>query len=777
MLATDAYYLLSPLNLLLCLFPNNYLPAITLIIICIKFGLSGLSAFFVWQKKFQINNNYILATSVAYSLSGYMIANYFNLMWLDTIILLPLLVQAIDHTIAKQKDHLILITFLCWITNFYTGYMALFFGLIYYISQLAQTSRKINFKKNILSYLSKSILGSLAAGFILIPVFFELIKNPAISSANWSLDFQYNPSLIIDKLISGSYNFHEMQEGMPNIYTTSMVLFTAFSYFISKKITWRDKIINGIVLSFLTLSLSFTPFVLLWHLFKFPIWYPGRFSFVIIFFICNLALQWLKVKESLDFKLRITLFSLAIFISTFWTITEKQVTFINNTNLIISILLVALAIIFYFFIWQKTRWTSFIFFIVVTFELIINLVLSLNNISFQKNTNFINFQSNVQQVTNYLSKNDPGLYRTEKTFSRSDNDPFTGKYNGVSNFNSVTNNAVIEFLNKIGYQTNSNSYTNNGGTIITDSLLGIKYYIQPNFDANMQHISDKMVFNNQIARSDIDYYFLKKKFKQLSLFENYSALPLIFVTNTNTSPKLDDNPLQNQLNLLNSIVDKHSEISELVYLPNEKLNNAKKSRFNNFLIKQNNQSASAEYTINTNPRNTYYLYLPKYLTNNDIGLFVNNQEYDLSTRDEQNRLINLRMDNDKLNISIDLKQSNINLDEIKLYAINVKKFTKLIQQFKKSQPHMTQKSNFVIYINKFKTNSSSILRSSIPYSSNWFIFDNGKQLKRSKFAGAFLQAPLSKGIHQIKLIYIPLALIVGTIISIISLILIKIFYL
>ena len=44
------------------------------------------------------------------------------------------------------------------------------------------------------------------------------------------------------------------------------------------------------------------------------------------------------------------------------------------------------------------------------------------------------FEANVNQATSYLAKTDSSLYRTEKSFSRSDDDPFTGNYYGITTF-------------------------------------------------------------------------------------------------------------------------------------------------------------------------------------------------------------------------------------------------------------------------------------------------------------------------------------------------------
>ncbi len=51
MLATDAYYLFSPFNLLLFLFPQKFVPQAILIIIALKIAMAGLTSYYYWHQK------------------------------------------------------------------------------------------------------------------------------------------------------------------------------------------------------------------------------------------------------------------------------------------------------------------------------------------------------------------------------------------------------------------------------------------------------------------------------------------------------------------------------------------------------------------------------------------------------------------------------------------------------------------------------------------------------------------------------------------------------
>ncbi len=180
------------------------------------------------------NHFYALAASSAYALSGYVIGNHYNLMWLDSVILLPLLINAIDRLLAHQKNKLILITFLLWFTNFYTGFMALAFGLLYLLSKIFFINKQERLHLNWI-YLRKSIAGSFLDAFMLFPVLVEMLQGKASSTASWNLGWQFSPVEQLTKLAEGAYNFHEMQEGMPNIYLTMPFLLLTILYFFKQK--------------------------------------------------------------------------------------------------------------------------------------------------------------------------------------------------------------------------------------------------------------------------------------------------------------------------------------------------------------------------------------------------------------------------------------------------------------------------------------------------------------------------------------------------------------
>lgn len=777
MIASNAYYLLSPFNLLLFLFSPSNIPFAILTIISLKIGTCGLTSFYYWKKQ-TINKFYALAASIAYALSGYVVANHFNLMWLDSIILLPLLINTIDQTLNTEKSHLILVTFGLWVTNFYTGIMTLFFGFLYFLSKLFFLEKDIRWNVT-KTYLGKSILASFLSAFVLLPSFFELISGKASGNANWSLSWQFNAPEQLSKLIDGAYNFHEMEAGLPNIFMTTPFLLLLFAYFLSKKISWQHKLANGILLLFLLLSLIFTPFVLLWHLGQFPIWYPARFSFVLIFFCLNLGIIFLKNKQTLTWPSKIILAILSLALVCYWTFFQNDFAFITDTNLIISSAFIIISLLFIFFIYAHHAFSGAFLYSVVAIEAIISMVLSLNNLSYQENRDFKNYLENTSALTQSLTKKDHSLFRSEKNFYRSDDDPFTSNYNGITNFNSITNAKVLNLLTNLGYLHNSNSVTNNGGTPLTDSLLGIKYYIEPNYDREEAPKSKRLVFNNNIHRLDLDNYPIVSDYSQLSLLKNKAALPLAFLT-ANAPGKIkfvQDNPVHNQELLFQKITGSSQKLFKNIDWPDPQTVgvNAWPGGWMQYDRKKNAKQSTITFNLKIDNDGSYYLELPNGVDENQIDLFINNEQIDLVTRDGQSHLINIAnySKGRKVKISFTLKENGLNLNAANIWCLNINKMNQILTQFNHNQPQIYKRNPLVLQTSAFKTKKASLLATTIPYSSNWFVFDRSKLINKKIFANTFLGSQLDKGKHCLTFVYIPVAFLIGILISLISLVYLK----
>ncbi len=768
MLGTSAYYLLSPFNLLLLLFPTSQLPAAIFWLIASKVGAIGLSSYWYWQHKTSMP--IALAASSAFALSGFVVANHFNLMWLDSVILLPCLIASLDQVLTDQPQHLVLITFLLWVTNFYTGYMVLVFGLCYLLSQnLLHGWRNANCWR----YLKLSLIGSALASFILFPTLIELLQGKAAGSTHWQLSWQFPLAHLLGKLTIGSYSFHEMAAGLPNIFITSALLVAATAYFFNAQITKRTRLINGLLLAFLICSLSFTPLVLGWQMGQFPVWYPGRFSFIVSFWLLELAVSQLGQLPQFSWRQLSGLLILAAGLISYWLIKRSQWPYLDQHELIITISFVVIGIIFISFLPLSPQLFQVLILLTVLLEAGTNLYFSLDHLSYQRDADYRNYTLNVKAASDYLKHHDASLYRIDKTFFRSDNDSFSGNFNSLANFNSITNQTSLKFMTALGYLHNSNSYTNHGGTALTDALLGVKYYLQPNFTDEHLKQQDRMTYNNRNNRIDVNQQKLIHTQTQLLLYRA-SALPLVFLSQPRRSPHFEsDQPIMNQQRFYQTIFGKQTSLVHRSRWPHAVLKHAKRvaNQPQHYQRQASHRFASVSLAYQVRTSDTYYLELPRQLNSTNLTLTVNGVKLTDEVRDEQTQLINIcqQAKGQTLAIKLTFSSPSLNLTTIKLWRLKQRALHQRLKHYRLAQPTTYEVNPLQLSVTPFMLKRTEIVNSTIPWSANWLVFDHGHLLKTQRFLHTFVAAKLAPGKHHLTYCYLPRELLVGLLISLLTL--------
>ena len=298
--ALYAYYLASPFNWLLILCPKAYIIEFMSYMIILKIGLSGLS--FAWYLKRRCRSNSVGVGffGIFYALSGYMAAYSWNIMWLDCIILFPLIVMGLERLVKKERGFLYCITLgLSILSNYYISIMTCIFMILYF-GALLILEKPGPVKKYVMACVRfgiYSLLSGALAAFVLLPEVYVL-KTTASGDINFPKTLSSYFS-IFDMLARHIGNV-ETEIGLdhwPNIYCGVAVLMLFLLYLACKKISLREKAVYcGMLLIFFA-SFSVNALNFMWHGFHYPNSLPCRQSFIYIFlmlFMCFRAFMYLK---------------------------------------------------------------------------------------------------------------------------------------------------------------------------------------------------------------------------------------------------------------------------------------------------------------------------------------------------------------------------------------------------------------------------------------------------------------------------------------------------
>ena len=774
MIGTDVYYLFSPFNIILFLFPQNWLPIAIMIEISLKVGTIGLAGYTYWRCFFdQKHQAFALSAAIAYALSGYVIAYNLNLMWLDSLICLPFWCASLDRMmLGERQTHLLFWTVMLWLTNFYTGYMALLYGSGVFIIKLSHKSKKL-WRAFLKRYLKTMLTALFICAFALLPTILELTQGKTASTSLWNnlnLNWQYPLDELLGKLISGSYSFHEMQAGSANLFLTTPLLLSGFLFWFQPQIPRREKIGHAILVVFLILSTSFNPFVLLWHMGQYPIWYPARFSYVLIFEWLTLAIRGLACMTipSLLQKEIIALFGLILITYASWN--PRQIAYLTDSKRLTTAAFICLTILFLWrYVPTKTIFSGF-FLLIVFLSATINLSSSLNAITYQKNKDYTNFAQNVKQTTSYLQKRQKSLHRTETDFRRSDNDPMTGNYYGLSHFNSLTEAKVIQLMDRLGYVNNTNSFENQFPTLLSDSLLGVSDMLIARTQGRVS-TNQKLTFNSIFFRSDLATYPTSKQFKQLAIEKNPTALPLVFISPTQQASVSwhYSAPAQNQEAMLNNILGKKLKLFHNVVWPDAHLQNTTgwPGSWLQYNRKKMTKPSKVSFDFVPSTNDAYYLDLPGNIEQKQASLSVNNALIDTSNLSGDDKLINLanHQKGQTIKITFVIYEKSLNLNAASIVRLNTTALTKQLKRLKQHQPITRQVTPLKLMTSDFNLTHDQSIKTTIPYDPNWLIFDKGHLVSTQQWGNVFLMAKLPAGKHRLTMIYVPWSFLLGCLIS------------
>lgn len=288
-LAQSAYYTMSPLWWIVYLFPRSAMYAVLHLVIALKFALAGLFCYLFLAKRYR-PSLYAIPFSLAYAFSAYTIAFLNQFMWMDAVVLLPLVALGLERLVAERRPLLYLLSLaLTLYSCFYIGYMVCLFSVLYFFLVFFRERRTLGCRGAALAYFTVSSLlaGGLAA-FVLIPTFLCLQGTIASTLGFDGVLKTYHGFLDILKQFL-PFGKISLEFQAPNLYcgTLSLLLFLA-SVFLPKK-PFRERVLLALLAVFMYFSCTLNLLDFVWHGMHYPNQLPGRQSFIFIFFIVSEA--------------------------------------------------------------------------------------------------------------------------------------------------------------------------------------------------------------------------------------------------------------------------------------------------------------------------------------------------------------------------------------------------------------------------------------------------------------------------------------------------------
>ncbi|MFA6829226.1 MAG: YfhO family protein, partial [Bacilli bacterium] len=292
-LSIFSYYLSSPFNLLLVFFPSTEIPAFILYSSIAKICLSSLNMYLLFRftNKHQADIGQ-LAFAVSYGLISYSFVYMSNFMWLDGVMILPLVILGLEKAFEKKAYWIYpLALAYALITSWYIGAMICIFVTLFTLTNIF-LSKELT-KKWYLTlgkFALLSLVGGLIAGAIWVPAFTHF-SGTKVTSAFSKLEW-FSPAYFFSGLMENSYTTHSLicqNEGYYTMFTSTPALVFFIASFFNSNLKKRERIayLLLILVYFIGTISTITNDIL--HFGRAPAWFPGRYTFIIGFLVCFLA--------------------------------------------------------------------------------------------------------------------------------------------------------------------------------------------------------------------------------------------------------------------------------------------------------------------------------------------------------------------------------------------------------------------------------------------------------------------------------------------------------
>ncbi|HPU17426.1 MAG TPA: YfhO family protein, partial [Bacillota bacterium] len=495
-----AYYLASPFSFLVCLFPKQMITEALLLMFLLKTGCSGLTFGIYLHNKTEkkaFNRTAIVMFSTLYALTAYAVVQQHNTMWIDNLIMLPLIILGMERLIKRGRFKLFIIT-LTWavMSNFYIGYMMCIFVFVYFFVcyfSMKPEERNPNFEsahfvKTLLRIGGCAVLVLGMSTVILWSAYYSLtFGKTTFSNPNYSFNSKFDLLDLVTKLFIGSYDTVR-PEGLPFVYCGTITLLLLPLFFMIKKIPIREKIAGGFMTVFFVFCFEGSTIDIAWHGFQRPNWLNYRYSFMLCFFMVLMAYRaFIYIREVQVPVIIADCFFWVFVLVILQKYDYKNVTDYGTVWLSIAFFAIYLILLRFHVRSSYISGMSVAIAAIIVLEMftagLLNLVALDDDVVYSKRTSYRNFIDRLQPVVDMVKENDNSFYRMEKTVHRKTNDPLALGFRGLSNSTSTLNSSTIKFLNRLGLSSKSHWSKYLGGTPVLDTLLGLKYIIAEEDDS------------------------------------------------------------------------------------------------------------------------------------------------------------------------------------------------------------------------------------------------------------------------------------------------------
>lgn len=449
-----SYYLASPFNLIILLFDEAHLTLAIYVIVALKLACMNTAMAWYLRRRFTLQRTWALALALCYTWSTWTTTNLRNPLWLDALILLPLMAWSCRQLLRTGRFiGLSLLVAADVITCWYMAYITLLFCCLFVLFELAVmiyddevrparswiAGRAVRFTVAIL-------LGLGLSAWTFVPTVLAMMGGGAKTAVGM---FQTYPTALIRGFLPFAWNI----DHAPQFYTGLIPLVLAISMLFEKRIDKRLRALTLVFAGFHVVSSVLGPLMYVWCGFRQPNGFYCRIAFLLSF--------------------------LEIWAAAFLLMRRAACRAEGSNTRTVS--------------WTEAGGRSacaapiarklapFGTLVLVLADLGFNAHVCWNQlyINYPQDTHDTYVNDADTQVRELKQLDADAFYRVDKTYNRAGaafNEGISHGFNQLSTYSSANNPQAVAFLNSLGYSSEGEfSSVYAAPNLVMDSLLGVRY--------------------------------------------------------------------------------------------------------------------------------------------------------------------------------------------------------------------------------------------------------------------------------------------------------------
>ena len=543
---------------------------------------------------------------------------------------------------------------------------------------------------------------------------------------------------LLTKVYTASVSIGQVKSGGPNLYIGIPMLVLALVYFACSAIPLRKRMSSLIFAAvFIVSFLLMAPYVV-WHAFNLPNFFPARFSFLFSFLLIELAWQGYRALQ--QSSVRELSVGTAVVAAGFFALTAmllyqmRYIEYLALKTVILDVVFFCATCFLVLWLCKARRLRTATLLVICGMQAVCLLlnsyypIVRLNKIWSITAVDYTEKTQRGKALVERIQDADDGLYRMEFNYHRCDTDPMAYDYFGLTHFSPDADAAAIEFAAKLGFrQTYYHLRYASGTTPVLESLFGVKYILQ----------KDGIAFE-----ALPEGYELLWRDGNVETYINTYALPFAYLVPKEETALSDDHPFINQNILLADLTGDTVAVFEPI-----------------FDIGRTYDGTWETYTFSVKANRQLYL------KSFGSDYIFNGKAYS----------------GERMNGSILLPAADTDvIYEVKMttpLGIHLAYFD--FDAFMDAQAILASHAVVVasptdsrMVIHAEVTDAHTQLLITVPYDKGWRVWIDGERAETAARYNALLAVDLTQGKHIVELRFIPKGLLMGTAISLISLVII-----